>query len=135
MAWKRWIAGMACVMFLLMLSLPVVSAAVSTVPDLPALSASQSETSDAAPSSSQPESESDSSAVAVQSDNRMILIGIVAWVAFLAVAGIVVVIILNVKKNPPGGAPPDGKGKLGKATPENLAYKERLLSDQHYRKY
>ena len=66
-------------------------------------------------------------------ENRIVLIGILAWVGFLVVVGVVAVIVVKSKRRPPGGG--SGSGRLGESSPGNEGYKERILSDQHYRKY
>ena len=66
-------------------------------------------------------------------ENRIVLIGILAWVGFLVVVGVVAVIVAKSKRRPPGGG--SGSGRLGESSPGNEGYKERILSDQHYRKY
>jgi hypothetical protein len=114
--------------------IPSVSAAVSTVPQLPAISSGTGSSVETVSESEGAVTSSTLESAAV-SDNRMMLIGVGAWLLFLLVAAVVVLLISRTKKNPPGGAPPNQKGKLGKDSPENAAYKERMLGDQHYRKY
>lgn len=139
MALKNWIRFLVlpvCALVLgLLLAIPA-AAAVDTAPDLPPLQSAPSEgTTTSNADSSSVSSPSDSYAAPSSDNDKMIWIGILVWVAFLLAAGIVIVLVFHSKKNPPGGAPPTGKGRKGDASPETLAYKERMLSDQHYRKY
>lgn len=137
MAGKHWVAGVACALALLLAS-PSVGAAVSTVPDLPGLSSAAQQESGAdgsggasAAAPAEPESGAAASNPAPAEEtggNRLLFIGIGAWAGFLAAAGVVAVVLFRGKKRPPGG-PGDG-GRT-----DSAAYKERLLSDQHYRRY
>lgn len=125
MRWKQWLLGFGVVMLLIgSVSLPV--SALDTVPELPILTESQDETTETASEAPLP-----SAVSASYNDNKMLLLGIGAWVAFLLLIGIVAVVLINSRKHPPGG-PTSGKGKMD---PEQTAEKERMLSDQHYRRY
>lgn len=135
MAGKHWVAGAACALALLLAS-PAV-AAVSTVPDLPGLSSavqgeSGADSTAGAPAAAptEPESGAAASSPAPAEEtggNRLLFIGIGAWAGFLAAVGVVAVILFRGKKRPPGGGDQGGT--------DSAAYKERLLSDQHYRRY
>ena len=139
MAIRRWLTAMLCAVTMLFLSASPVFAAINTMPDLPELTGKPIQEEVVLPAV--PEGEEQLSAeqqmtpVNSQDDSRMIMIGIACWAAFLIVGGIVTVIIIRVKKNPPGGTTPNSRGKLGRETPDSAAYKERMLNDQHYRRY
>ncbi len=143
MALRRWIAGILCGLAAAALTATAVSAAVSTAPELPELSASgEAVPSGGSGSVSSVPLESDGTGPAAsaaeetaQEDDRTAYLGVLLWAAVLVIIAIVAVIAVNLRKNPPGGAPPNDKGKLAKDSPETAAYKERLLSDQHYRRY
>ena len=131
MAWKRYAVSLLCALFLwLTASLPVF--AINTVPELPDLQGTTETTSQpAAPAADSSETEYPSAERS--GENRIVLIGILAWVGFLVVVGVVAVIVVKSKRRPPGGG--SGSGRLGESSPGNEGYKERILSDQHYRKY
>jgi len=137
MAIKRWFAAMVCAAVMLFLSVSPVSAAVKTMPTLPELTGKPVEEQIVLPlPPAEPQDPAEQmTAVTPQNDNKMVVIGIASWAAFFVVAGVVAIIIIRVKKNPTGGVTPNNKGKLGRPTPDTAAYKERMLSDQHYRRY
>lgn len=136
MAIKRWLTAMVCAATMLFLSVSPVYAAMKTVPELPELTGKPVQEQITLPAPIEPEQEeAPTTAVSQQNDNKMIIIGVASWAAFFVVAGVVAVIIIRVKKNPPGGVTPNSSGKLGRPTPDTAAYKERMLSDQHYRRY
>lgn len=138
MAIKRWFIAMVCAATMLFLSISPVYAAMKTVPDLPELTGKpvvQEQITLPLPVEPDPDAQDPMTAVNEQNDNKMVVIGVACWAAFFVVAGIVAVIIIRVKKNPPGGVTPTSSGKLGRPTEDTAAYKERMLSDQHYRRY
>lgn len=135
MAIKRWLTAMVCAAAMLFLSVSPVYAAMNTVPDLPELTGRPVEEQITLPVEPEQEPAVPQPAVQETNDNKMVIIGIASWAAFFLVAGVVAVVIIRVKKNPPGGVTPNSSGKLGRPTPDTAAYKERMLSDQHYRRY
>lgn len=135
MAIKRWLVASLCGMAMLFLSVCPVSAAIKTMPEIPDLTGEPIKEQITQSPASEPEQTEPVLPTDTQDDNRMLVIGVASWIAFFVIAGIVAIIIVRVKKNPPGGAAPNSKGKLGRPTSDTEAYKERMLSDQHYRKY
>ena len=91
MAWKRYAVSLLCALFLrLTASLPVF--AINTVPELPDLQGTTETTSQpAAPAADSSETEYPSPEQS--GENRIVLIGILAWVGFLVVVGVVAVIV------------------------------------------
>ena len=114
-----------------------VFAEVDTAPELPVLSSAPERSSEKKPAASVPaEEEPASHTVSAneeeQNDTLLIYVGIGAWGLFLVILGVAIVLLIRRRKHPPGGG---AGGKGSQRSAEAIAYRERLLDDQHYRKY
>lgn len=135
---RRWAAILLTLLCLTAFVLPGLSvfAEIDTAPNLPALSSAPEDTEPPAVSSSPADEDVASHLVSAdegaQNDNRLIYLGIGAWALFLVILGVVIVLLIRRRKHPPGGG---AGGKGNQRSREAIAYRERLLDDQHYRKY
>ena len=132
-----------CAFLLILLCLAVlllpglsVFAEVDTAPELPVLSSAPEKPSEQKSAASAPAEEAASHTVSEnedeQNDHVLIYLGIGAWALFLVILGVAIVLLIRRRKHPPGGG---AGGKGSQRSAEAIAYRERLLDDQHYRKY